>query len=304
LRRASGPRPPEVRLDLRVPFAVERRLLPALLLVGVIAAASGTAAGATSLIWIWFALYAANAAARYLLATTYGDARRSLGAEASCARPYVASVVVDFLLWAALLLAVPQPASFVAGPGAFAAGGALLLAALSFGTWPRVWSLYIAAWVVLLAAVAVRISGTLTSFAFVFPLWLLACWWLGRQQPLARLAERNSAQTLMSNPTKFGWQAAIHSMPTPVIVARNGRIIEVNRSACEYIGKSERAILATPLAECLIATPPEALQPEQHRSESSAEVEIKPADRTFDGALWGGRVSAITMIEEARPGSM
>ena len=45
-----------------------------------------------------------------------------------------------------------------------------------------------------------------------------------------------------------------------------------------------------PVEECLIADPPEALQPEQHRSESSAPVEIRPADRTFDGSLWSGRV--------------
>jgi diguanylate cyclase (GGDEF)-like protein/PAS domain S-box-containing protein len=279
-----------VRLDLRTSFAIERRLLPALLLVGVVAAASAAAAGATTLVWAWFALYAANAAARYLIATAYGDAPRPVGPDSPSARPYLACAVLDVVLWAALLLAVPQPVTFVGGPGAFAAAGGLLLAALSFGTWPRVWSAYVAAWVVLLAAVAWRVSGALTSFAFIFPLWLLAVWWLGRQQPLARLAERQAAQTLMSNPTKFGWQAAIHSIPTPVIVARNGRIIEVNRSACEFIGKAERSIVGQPVAESLIATPPEALQPEAHRSTSSAEVEIRPADRTFDGVAWAGRV--------------
>lgn len=290
MRRATSARPPEVRFDLRVPFAVERRLLPVLLLVGLVASASATAVGAPALVWGWFALYAVNSAARYLLATTYGDARQPIASDARCARQYLACAVADVLLWAALFALVPSPAAFVAGPGAFAAAGGVLLSALSFGGWPRVWTFYIAAWVGVLAVIAARTSDTLTSFSFAFPLWLLAVWWLGRQQPLGRHADRRVGHTLMSNPTKFGWQAAIHAMPTPVIVARNGRIIEVNRSACEFIGRSERSILGNTLDECLIAEPPEALQPDKHRSESSASVDVRPADRTFDGSLWSGRV--------------
>jgi diguanylate cyclase (GGDEF)-like protein/PAS domain S-box-containing protein len=290
-RRGAGPaHVAESRFDLRTSLVVERRLLPALLLIGLVAAASASAVGAQALVWGWFALYAANSAARFLLATAYGDVRRPIGVEARSARQYLACAVADVALWGLLLALVPRPVAFVAGPGAFAASGAVLLAALSFGGWPRVWTFYVAAWVGVFGLVAVRTSGELTSFAFGFPLWLLAVWWLGRQQPLSRHAERRAAQTLISNPTKFGWQAAIHAIPTPVIVARNGRIIEVNRSACEFIGRSERSILGSAVEECLIADPPQALQPEQHRSESSAQVEIRPAGRAFEGALWSGRV--------------
>jgi diguanylate cyclase (GGDEF)-like protein/PAS domain S-box-containing protein len=277
-------------MDLRVPFAVERRLLPALLLVGLVAAASASLVDAPPLVWGWLALYAVTAGARYLLATIYGDARRPITAETRIAGQYLACAAVEVALWLALVTLVPRPAAYFSGPGGFAAAGAVLLAALSFGGWPRVWTFYIAAWVVVLGIIAVRTSDSLTSFAYGFPLWLLAVWWLGRQQPLSRHAERRIAQSLISNPTKFGWQAAIHAMPTPVIVARNGRIIEVNRSACEFIGRSERAILGHPIEECLIAEPAEALLPEKHRSESSAPIEVQPADRTFDGALWSGRV--------------
>ena len=290
-RRGSGSsRSPETPFDLRTAFLVERRLLPALLLIGLVAAAAATAAGSPPLVWGWFALYAVNSAARYLLATTYGDARRAIDVDARCARQYLACAIVDIGLWATLLALVPQPVAFVAGPGAFAACGAVLLAALSFGGWPRVWTFYVATWVAVAAIVAFRTSGSLTSFALAFPLWLLAVWWLGRQQPLSRLAAKRAPPTLISNPTKFGWQAAIHAIPTPVIVARNGRIIEVNRSACEFVGRSERSILGSPIEECLIAEPPEALQPEHHRSESSAAVEIRPANRTFEGIPWSGRV--------------
>jgi PAS domain S-box-containing protein len=289
-RGGSSARLTEPPFDLRTAFAVERRLLPALLLVGLVAVASAGSAGSSPLVWGWLALYAANSAARYLLAVTYGDARRPIATDTRCARQYLATAAIDIMLWAVLLALVPQPVVFVAGPGAFAVCGAVLLAALSYGGWPRVWTFYVAAWVAVCALVAVRTSGSLASFAYAFPLWLLAVWWLGRQQPLGRHSERRAVQTLISNPTKFGWQAAIHAMPTPVIVARNGRIIEVNRSACEFIGRSERSILGSPVQECLIAVPPEALQPEHHRSESSASVEIRPAARTFEGAPWSGRV--------------
>ena len=254
------------------------------------AAAGASAVDAPALIWGWLVVYAVNSSARFLLATAYGDARHPIAAGSGVARQYLACAALDVLLWGVLLALVPRPAVFLAGPGGFATAGAVLLAALTFGGWPRVWTFYVAAWVGLYALVAVRTSGVLTGFAFAFPLWLLAVWWLGRQQPLGRHAGQRTAQTLMSNPTKFGWQAAIHAMPTPVIVARNGRVIEVNRSACEFIGRSERSIVGNAVEECLIADPPEALQPDKHRSESSAPVEVRPADRTFDGSVWSGRV--------------
>jgi len=298
--RRGGTARPERRADLRVAFAIERRLLPALLLVALIAAVSAAALQVTW-VWGWLALAATTAAVRFLLGTVYAEARTPIAPEARCARQYLACAVAEVLLWAALLGLVPRLDAFVGGPGGFAAAGTVLLAALSFGTWPRVWTFYVAAWAAIMALVAVRTDGALSGFALGFPLWLLAAWWLGRQQPLARHAEARSAHALISNPTKFGWQAAIHAMPTPVIVARNGRIIEINRSACEFFGRAERSILGTSLSESLIADPPEALQPEKHKSASSAEVQVRAADRTFEGALWSGRVR---YMEPGRPGSI
>jgi len=300
LRRGSTGRGPERRADLRVAFSIERRLLPALLLVALIAAVSA-AALQVNWVWGWLALAATVAAVRFLLGTVYAEARAPIAPEARCARQYLACAVAEVLLWAALLGLVPRPEAFVGGPGGFAAAGTVLLAALSFGTWPRVWTFYIAAWAAIMALVAVRTQGAISGFALGFPVWLLAAWWLGRQQPLGRHAEARSAHALISNPTKFGWQAAIHAMPTPVIVARNGRIIEINRSACEFFGRAERSILGTSLSESLIADPPEALQPEKHKSESSAEVLVRAADRTFEGALWSGRVR---YMEPGRAGSI
>ncbi len=278
------------QFDLRVAFAAERRLLPALLLVGLVAAFASMRAGANALALAWLALYGINAAIRFLIATEYATARGAVLAETRGGQIYLATAIADVVLWALMLAFVPKPTVFLAGPGAYAAAGAVLLAALSYGGWPRVWSVYVLAWVGAFAIGALRAQGEMPAFVLGFPLWLLAAWWIGRQQPMARHVDPGMENTTANNLTRFGWQAAIHAMPTPVIVVRSDRVIEVNRSACEFIGRGERAIVGNLVAECLVVDPPDALDPVKHPSKSSVAVEVKAADRTFDGMLWNGRV--------------
>ena len=72
-----------VDFDLRVAFAAERRLLPALLLIGLVAAFAAMRAGANALALAWLALYGVNAAIRFLIATEYATASaRSVGGDA------------------------------------------------------------------------------------------------------------------------------------------------------------------------------------------------------------------------------
>jgi diguanylate cyclase (GGDEF)-like protein/PAS domain S-box-containing protein len=301
VRRApSRSRSAEV-FDLRIPFAVEHRLLPALLLLAVLTAFSALAAGADARAIGWLALAATNAAARYLVATIHVDAKRPVDPRSAAGRAYLATAVGDLLLWGILLAIVPNATFFVGGPGAYAAVGAVLLAALSYGGWPRVWTFYVATWVGLFTIAALRAQPHLPAFSLAFPLWLLAAWWIGRQQPLARHAARPAPSTLISNPTKFGWQAAIHAMPTPVIVLRNSRIIDVNRSACEFIGRAERSIIGSPVWETLAAEPPTALDPTQHPFQSSVTVQVRAAHRIPTGPGWNGRVR---FMEPGRPTSV
>ena len=271
-------------------FAAERRLLPALLLVAAIAAFASMRAGANALALAWLALFGVNAAIRFLIATEYAPARSAVLAESRAGTIYRATAIADIVLWALMFALVPQAAVFLSGPAGYAAAGAVLLAALSYGGWPRIWTFYVLAWIGVFAIGAARAHGEMPSFAMGFPLWLLASWWIGRQQPMARHAKRAAHPTTASNLTRFGWQAAIHAMPTPVIVVRNDRVIEVNRSACEFMGRGERAIVGNLVAEVLLADPPDALDPVKHPSKSSVAVEVRPAGRTFDGALWNGRV--------------
>ena len=288
--RSALRRPAHGQFDLRVAFAAERRLLPALLLIGLVAAFASMRAGANALALAWLVLYGINAAIRFLIATEYATAPGEVLAETRGGKIYLATAIADVVLWTLMLALVPNPAAFTAGPGAYAAAGAVLLAALSYGGWPRVWTFYVLAWVGVFAIGALRVQGEMPTFVMGFPLWLLAAWWIGRQQPMARHVARTTHQTTASNLTRFGWQAAIHAIPTPVIVVRNDRLIEVNRSACEFIGRGERALVGSLVAECLVADPADALDPAKHPSKSSVAVEIRPAGRTFDGALWNGRV--------------
>ena len=225
--------------DLRTSFAVERRLLPALLLLAVLTSFAAMGAGADAL----GARLAGAGGGQRGHPLPASRPRTSTPGTSSFpnrrgGRLYFWTAVADLVLWAAMLALVPKPAVFLAGSGGFAAAGAVLHGR------PQLRRL--AARVDVLRRR--RGSGSSASaccappgdivFGLAFPLWLLATWWIGRQQPLARHGAPQPPQTLMSNPTKFGWQAAIHAMPTPVIVARNGRVIEVNRPACEFIGRT------------------------------------------------------------------
>ena len=133
--------------DLRTPFLVELRLLPALLLLVVLTTFAAMGAGADALALGWLALSAVNAAVRFLIATTHSDAKYPVIAESTAGRAYLATALADLALWAAMMAVVPKPAIFLAGSGGFAAAGAVLLASLSYGGWPRVWTFYVAAWV-------------------------------------------------------------------------------------------------------------------------------------------------------------
>ncbi|HET9024771.1 MAG TPA: diguanylate cyclase [Burkholderiaceae bacterium] len=267
-------------------------------------------AGAGAWAFAWLALAAANAAVRFLVASAHVDARIAVGPESTPGRTYLGTALADLVLWAAMFALIPKPALFLAGSGAYAASGAVLFGALSYGGWPRVWTFYVAAWIGIFAIGVLRVPGHVV-FALAFPLWLLAAWWIGRQQPLARHGEKKPPPTLISNPTKFGWQAAVHAMPTPVIVARDHRVIDVNGAACELIGRSERSIVGNSVSQSIVAEPASALDPTKHRAVGSVDVEVHAAHRSSP-PTWKGRVRfmepgrassvlVIALTEEKKP---
>ncbi len=93
--RSAPRRSVHVDFDLRVAFAAERRLLPALLLIGLVAAFASMRAGANALALAWLALYGVNAAIRFLIATEYATAPREVSAETRGGQIYLATAVAD-----------------------------------------------------------------------------------------------------------------------------------------------------------------------------------------------------------------
>ena len=141
-----------------------------------------------------------------LIATEYERRHVKCQPETRGGKIYLATAAADVVLWTLMLALVPNAAAFVAGPGAYAAAGAVLLGALSYGGWPRVWTVYVLAWIGVFAIGALRAQGEMPTFVMGFPLWLLAAWWIGRQQPMARHVARVAHQTMANNMTRFGWQ--------------------------------------------------------------------------------------------------
>ena len=115
--RSASRKPAHGQFDLRVAFAAERRLLPALLLIGLVAAFASMRAGANALALAWLALYGVNAAIRFLIATEYATAPAEVLAETRGGKIYLATAVADVVLWTLMLALVPEPRGVCGRPG-------------------------------------------------------------------------------------------------------------------------------------------------------------------------------------------
>lgn len=281
--------------DLRPALALERRLLPALLLVAALTAVAATAGAPGGAALAWLALAAMNAAVRYVVASMHAEDLRAVAPGSAPGRVYAFTAAADVVVWAMLLTAVPSTGVFLG------AAAALLLGALSYGGWPRVWTFYVAGWIAVYALGAGRATGALPAVAVAFPLWLAAVWWIGRRPAVQAPEAAASPQTLISNPTRFGWQAAIHAMPTPVLVIRRGRIAEANRAACDWVGKPESAVVGSALGDCLTASPAGVLDPLAARGRADVHAEVRAARGAGAAAAWSARVR---VLEPGSPSSV
>jgi len=236
--------------DLRVAFALERRITPALFLLAALATLS-TAHASVALALTWLALCVLNAAARFVLASQYERHRAPLAPTHPAARLYGLSWAGDLVLWAIWLGAQP-PALFVGGPLGFYAAASVLLGAITIGRWPRVGLLWIAGWAVLAVSTAGRAGGEVLPFAVGFAFWLLAMWWLGCTRMRGPAPEFRS---------RAGWLAAVQAVPTPIMVLRRGRLMDVNNAAARFLGRAPPVLAGLRAEDCLRAQPAVALDP-------------------------------------------
>jgi diguanylate cyclase (GGDEF)-like protein/PAS domain S-box-containing protein len=290
-RRAS-----QASADLRPALRLERRTAPAALLISGLAAYGAMGADiASPLVLGWLAAAVVSVALRFALAQQFAQAPLAIQPDEPPARLHALSYVVDLLLWAALLLAVAPPASATGGAVAVAAAGRVLLASLPLGRRPQLWLLFILGWGVVCALAAARPGvANPQPFALAFPAWLLAVWWLGRAQGRARASGR-APVTLsgLESRTRFGWLSAVQAMPAPVVVVRNGRIVDINDAALKFVGASAQQLIGASVEEALRADPPAAFDA-RFAQDGERTVRVRPANRTFDDvAPWSARVRVL-----------
>jgi len=271
--------------DLRIAFALERRITPALFVLSTLAALA-TAQVAASTALLWLAACVLNAAWRFMLASNHENDRTPVAPTHAAARWYALSWAGDLVLWSLWLGAIAPPAQVVNGALGFGAAGCVLLAALTLGRWPGAWNLWVTGWVALSAWIVVRAGAGASTFLVGFPLWLLAMWWLGRTQYRA-------PAPVQDNRGRAGWIAAVQAMPTPILVLRRGKLIDVNNAAAQFLGRSPQNLAGLRFEQCLRADPEFALDP-MVGDRSSRSVRITPlAEGGVNAPAWPARVRVL-----------
>jgi diguanylate cyclase (GGDEF)-like protein/PAS domain S-box-containing protein len=275
--------------DLRIAFALERRITPALFLLAALAAL-GTDHLAMPVALAWLVAGVLNASLRFVIASNHEEAPTPVTPAATVARVYALSWAADLLLWALWLGALAPVGQVTHGMLAAVAAGSVLLAALTLGRWPGAWNPWVTGWLLLFAWIVYRAGGTMSPFALAFPLWLAAMWWLGR-------AQLRAPAPVQDNRGRAGWIAAVQAMPTPILVLRRGKLIDVNNAAAQFLGRSPNTLAGQRFEHVLRADPAFALDP-MVGDRSSRGVRITPiGDDARDGPApvptWPARVRVL-----------
>jgi diguanylate cyclase (GGDEF)-like protein/PAS domain S-box-containing protein len=271
--------------DLRAAFALERRITPALFLLGVFAALAATRVTA-AIALVWLVAVVLNAAGRFMLASNHEHARVPVTPVHPAARLYALSWAGDLLLWALWLGWLCSPGQATQGVLGYVGAGVVLLAALTLGRWPGMWNPWVTGWVALYVWLLVRADTGLTPFTLAFPLWLAAMWWLGR-------AQHSAPAPVQDIRGRAGWIAAVQAMPAPILVLRRGKLIDVNNAAAKFLGHSPQGLAGQRVEHCLRADPAFALDP-MVGDKTSRNVRITPlAKEGSQPPTWPGRVRVL-----------
>jgi diguanylate cyclase (GGDEF)-like protein/PAS domain S-box-containing protein len=280
-------------VDLRSTLRLERRVAPAALIIAALAAFGAN--WSQPLVLGWLVAAALTIALRFALAQQFAHAPLAIRADETPARLHTLSYLVDLLLWAGLLLGIASAPAAVGGAVAVAAGGAVLLAALTLGRTRLPWFLFILGWGALCAAATLRAGMDVAQhFALGFGAWLVAVWWLGRAQGRGRSAGSVPVTlSALESRTRFGWSSAVQAMPAPVVVVRAGRIVDANESALQFIGRSEHHVIGASVEDALRADPPGAFDA-RFAQDGARSISVRPAHRTFDDVSpWSAKVRVL-----------
>jgi diguanylate cyclase (GGDEF)-like protein/PAS domain S-box-containing protein len=247
-------------------------------------------AGAGIHAWLWLAAFATNIVARAVLAYQFEAANPPSAPSSPPAIAYFTSHAIDVALWALLFGAIGNAAQLFAAGAGFAAGGALLLAALTFGGWKRTWLPMLAGWVGVSVVMLARIPANAQPAVLVFPVWLGAIWWLGSRRNQA--AQTRESSTALAPQTRLGWNTAIAAMPTPLVILRHGRVADVNSTAAQHLGRDELGLIGRRAEDCFKVEPAQALDPLRAPRDNMA-VTLTPALSKADQTPWTARVRVL-----------
>ena len=259
-----------------------------MLVVAACAAIAASGAGAQA--WIWLAVFAANIAARTSVAVMFEASEPALEPTSPPAIAYFASHAIDILLWALLFGAIGNATHLFGAGAGFAAAGAVLIAALTFGGWTPAWLPILAGWVGVAVVMLARVPAGAQPAVFLFPVWLGAIWWLGSRR--GRPPQAREARPTLAAKTRLGWSTAIAAMPTPLVIVRHGRIADVNSAAAQNFGRDELSLIGRRATDCFKVDPPEALDPLRAPRDSAA-VTLTPVLANADQTPWTARVRVL-----------
>ena len=296
--QAGATHAPVLSADLRSALAFERRITPALLITAG-AAATAVASGARG--GVWFCALALAIVLRFVLAQRHYQSRDAVVPGAGVGRLYLLLHAGDLALWAILFAVLLPPQPVVLAVVGAAAAIAMMLVTLCLSAARAPLLVVLLGWGVIIGLGVMRTGASGLWLAAALLPWLAAAGWLAwaRGGDLASAFDSGRAVQTVSGRTRFGWQAAIRAVPTPLIVIRLGRVVEVNEAALGFLGRDERSVIGLPVEECIHVDPAEALVPTA-TARGSAPVQVLPASRTFDGEPWSARVRVLS---PGKPGS-
>jgi diguanylate cyclase (GGDEF)-like protein/PAS domain S-box-containing protein len=293
-----------VFVDLRGALAAERRLTPAMLIAagGAAAAIAMTAlpkgAGSASAlsVWVWLVAMVLAIGARFVLAQRHASAHQAVAASTVTGRLYLGLHAAELVLWLVFFAALLRPQPLPLAVTGACAAIAVFLQAWVLSAMRAALLVSLATWVLIVGVAGLRAGAPGVWFALALLAWLAAAAWFawsrGAESGTGRANARNRHGTLGGR-TRFGWQAAIRAVPTPLIIVRHGRVVEVNDAALAFLGRDERSVVGEAVEECIHVDPADALLPIS-RPHGPQNVQVLPATRTLDGEPWSARVRVLS----------
>jgi diguanylate cyclase (GGDEF)-like protein/PAS domain S-box-containing protein len=230
-------------------LALRRRLLPLSLLLGPAAALLAQLWGGEAWVWGWAVAWVLATGLRLIL-TLEAELALRAGRDARLIDRADMLLLAEPMLWAVLLWQWPKGASAL-GLATLAAAS-MLLAALDSPPRRALWGFTLALWLAVLG-LGLALAWP-AGVLLVLGLGVGVAWWVGYPRPAARPVVQAQAER------RAGFRRALALMPVPVLMVREGRILELNALAAQCLRQPLERLRGSGLANWARVEPPELLE--------------------------------------------